>query len=78
MKYLEFTNKTPSHSGLTSLWDVASTVHGNVLGKIAWFSRWRQYCFLPFTDTVYSPDCLRDIADFCECKTMEHTSEPKQ
>lgn len=34
------------------------------IGEIRWYGPWRQYCFVPFIDTIYSAGCLRDIADF--------------
>ena len=40
---------------------------GNIfLGTIKWYSRWRQYCFFPDKDTIYSRGCLKDIAEFIE------------
>jgi hypothetical protein len=37
---------------------------GNILGWIKWYSPWRQYCFFPYGDTVYSMGCLIDITSF--------------
>jgi hypothetical protein len=34
------------------------------LGTVEVFERWHQYCFFPREDTVYSSECLDDIADF--------------
>lgn len=31
------------------------------LGDIKWYPAWRQYCFMPVFDTVYSKGCLEDI-----------------
>lgn len=56
----------------TKTWMVESNESGCVLGWIAWYSQWRTYGFFPDADTVFEEDCLRDIADFCERKTIEH------
>ena len=37
---------------------------GDSLGDIEWFSRWRQYAFVPAEETVFNPDCLDDISKF--------------
>jgi hypothetical protein len=41
--------------------------HGNdELGIIKWFASWRQYCYFPSVQSVYSTGCLKDIADFID------------
>jgi len=37
---------------------------GSVLGNVKWFGRWRQYCFYPAPETIFSTGCLDDIKDF--------------
>jgi len=32
------------------------------LGTIEWYGPWRQYCFIPMAGTVWSADCLKDVA----------------
>ena len=34
------------------------------LGVIKWYAPWRQYCFLPDDNTIYSKGCMNDINDF--------------
>jgi len=48
----------------TGVWEVNSRNHGFLLGKIQWNGQWRQYCFFPEVETVWSEGCLRDLADF--------------
>ena len=36
----------------------------DILGHIKWYSSWRQYCFIPCGDTVFSGGCLSDIINF--------------
>ena len=43
---------------------------GTPLGVVQWFSRWNCYIFSPEPETIYSEDCLRDIAAFCAEKKM--------
>lgn len=35
-----------------------------VLGCIKWYGAWRQYCFFPQGNTVWSMSCLEDIKSF--------------
>lgn len=32
-----------------------------IIGEIKWFSKWRQYCFFPYHDTIWNTTCLEDI-----------------
>ncbi len=34
------------------------------LGTVKWFGRWRQYCFFPAEEAVFSVGCMNDIIDF--------------
>jgi hypothetical protein len=43
---------------------VNNKASGDLLGYIRWYSPWRQYCFFPHSDTVYSAGCLNDINNF--------------
>jgi len=36
---------------------------GNCIGVLKWYGPWRQFCFYPGDDTVWSADCLEDIQD---------------
>ena len=60
MNYLTFRDETPE-GRKTSVVGVYSTLHGDLLGQIKWFGRWRQYAFFPGAGTAWNPDCLRDI-----------------
>lgn len=50
----------------TMIWEVTSRSSSAVLGEIKWFGRWRQYCFWPFSNTVFNVGCLEDIQHFIE------------
>lgn len=50
--------------GTTEIWAIHSARHGDVLGQIRWFGRWRQYVFYPVDGALFNAQCLRDIASF--------------
>ena len=36
------------------------------LGMIKWYAPWRQYCFFPADDCVFSKSCLEDVNNFIQ------------
>lgn len=59
----------------TSVFAVESK-HEDQLGIIKWFPRWRQYCFFPEDDCVFSKGCMDDINHFMEqLKTLRTTKQ---
>ena len=42
------------------------------IGMVKWYPSWRQYCFLPQEDTVYSYGCLQDINKFLDDINTAH------
>ena len=61
-RYLDFAllEKKPK----TQVIKVMSKIHGNRLGVIKWFGRWRQYGFFPEPETVFNLECLNDIQSY--------------
>ncbi len=59
--YLRFVERI-SPSGKTLVVSVESRRHGDVLGEIKWFGRWRQYALYPSAGTIWNPDCLDEIS----------------
>jgi len=47
----------------TSVFTICSK-HQDYLGEVRWFGRWRQYCFFPEDDCVFSKGCMNDINNF--------------
>ena len=45
---------------------IVSDRHGGRLAFVEWYPRWRQYVVDPQEGAVFSADCLRDLATFCE------------
>lgn len=64
----------PNPKRLTQKWLVVSRSSGTTLGRIAWHSPWRKYTFFPDEDTIWSPDCLADVANFCTEQTKSRKS----
>ena len=63
-KYLEF--KQVPYEGKTKRFNIISKNSGDILGRISWYSPWRQYCFSPAFETIWNKDCLNDIQDFLQ------------
>ena len=32
-----------------------------ILGEVKWYANWRQYCFFPMEETIFSRGCMQDI-----------------
>lgn len=70
-EYLKFVEvKSPSKK--TRVVEIRSVHSNRVLGRIAWFSAWRQYAFYPGTNTLFNPECLEQISARVQGMTNEH------
>ena len=49
----------------TDVYEVVSREE-TFLGTLQWYGPWRQYCFFPEYDTVWSAGCLRDVQAFLD------------
>lgn len=56
----------------TSVWTCRNNRTGGELGRIRWYGPWRQYCYFPVTQAVYSKGCLADIAAFLKEVSDQH------
>jgi hypothetical protein len=66
MKY-EYINLTPVETKKkTGTWKCSNNKSGDELGIVKWYAPWRQYCYFPTTQAVYSRGCLADITHFIE------------
>ncbi len=63
-EYLYFT--LIANKPKTRVFGVCSKSSDVQLGIIKWHGPWRQYCFFPASDTLYSRGCLQDINNFLE------------
>lgn len=74
-KYLEFI--WISSKPKTKVFAVVSVNHGDELGRIEWYSRWRQYCFMPHGMTIWNTNCLKDIENFITTLMISRRPKPK-
>lgn len=64
-EYLQFIGPLIGHNlKKTKEFRVLSAHNDSVLGYIKWYGPWRQYCFFPREDCVWSSGCLADLAAF--------------
>jgi len=48
------------------------------LGTIKWYPQWRQYCFFPMGNRMFSKGCLKDINGFVEKLMKNHNNKRNQ
>ena len=58
---LDEEEKTKKQPKKTKLIGIVNKHHEEVIGEIRWFSRWRQYCFYPYPNTIWNITCLTDV-----------------
>ncbi len=63
--------------GRTTRWRIVGQ-HGDMLGTVSWFGRWRQYTFDPAPHTTFNRECLLDIAKYLERVNKEHREQRRQ
>lgn len=72
-----------SESGVTKIWNVRNKSDGSLIGKIKWYGAngFRGYCFFTEFDhpswALYTADCLRYVADFCDAENKRHRASKK-
>lgn len=59
-KYLRFDSYVV-RGKKTKTVSVLSIHHNQEIGKIKWYSAWRQYCFFPDNNTIWNKECLGEI-----------------
>jgi len=47
-------------------YEIISNSQGVVLGTIEWYKVWKQFCFIPKDNCIFSRSCMLDIADFLD------------
>lgn len=63
-KYIEF--RVAGQKPKTTVWDILNKNSGDRIGQVRWYANWRQYCFLPDEECVFSVGCLQDIIMFIQ------------
>ena len=64
-EHLKFEER-PTLNKKTKRFNIISKNLNIQLGTISWYPQWRQYCFYPEENTVYSEGCLEEIFKFLE------------
>lgn len=59
----------------TSVWGCESNSSGDQLGVVMWYPSWRQYCFFPDAEVLFSGGCLSDIQEFMTGLRKEETDD---
>jgi hypothetical protein len=50
----------------TTIWSCRNNKSGAELALVKWYAPWRQYCFMPSADIVFSKGCIEDILHFMD------------
>jgi len=61
-RFIEFV----SHSAFPEVWVCRNKRDKGILGGVEWYPQWKQFTFSASESSVFSADCLRDIADFLD------------
>ena len=61
-KYIEF--NLVEQKPKTSVYAVRNISSQLIIGWIKWYGAWRQYCFFPEENTIFSKGCLQEIIEF--------------
>jgi len=48
----------------THVWGCFNNRSGKLIGEIKWYSAWRQYCFFPYTRSLFNDTCLDNVSHF--------------
>lgn len=58
---------------VTPIYTLYNKNNGDHLGNVKWNGRWRQYCFYPCGETIWSGGCLDDIRSLIGSLMRERT-----
>ena len=73
--YINFEKSNESiESPREKCWVCKNTKSGDELGEVKYYKKWKQWCYFPIVQAVYSASCLKDIADFIEQLMAERKS----
>jgi hypothetical protein len=72
MKYMIITELPQDQTKKTKKFNVFNKGSDYLLGHIAWYPQWRQYCYFPALRTVFSVGCIDDISQFIKEQNEAH------
>ena len=64
LKYKHIHFKLFEQKAKTKVYMCHNNNSNDSLGIVKWYPAWRQYCYCPTNQSVYSNGCLDDIKDF--------------
>ena len=83
-EYFVVRSKRQEPGRKTFVYEIIDKKGGLMLGWVKWYPAFRQYCFHPCPNTVWSESCLADVQDFLarlkrardevkECEALLHS-----
>ncbi len=75
-EYIKF-RELPNPGKSTQVFDCLNKKSGTVIGMVLWYGAWRQYCFFPADQTVFSAGCLADTQKFIRQLMEERKDHPR-
>jgi len=60
-KFINFDNVVPHPRGV---WVIRNNASDKIIGKVEWYPRWRMYVADFDEFSIWSSDCLNDVAEF--------------
>lgn len=79
-KYITFSviEGAPTGNKKTASFFCRNNKSGANLGVIRWYGAWRQYCYFPAVEGIYSAGCLDDISEFIQDLMVERKDKIKE
>lgn len=76
-EYIEVRKAPQDPKRKTPIYEIRNKHSGSNIGTVAWYGRWRQFCFFPFGATIWSTGCLDDLKDVI-AKAMDERRRVKK
>jgi len=61
-----------SHREKTNIYLILNRKYNISIGQVKWHNYWRQYCFFPNSETIFSSGCMKDLVAFIDKLMEEH------
>jgi hypothetical protein len=69
MAHMDFVLQPHVEGRKTEKWKVLSVMGSYELGVVSFHPAWRKYVFWPEKNTIFDPECLRELAQFVDRQT---------
>ena len=74
-EYIHFEELAPKPK--TKVWSCKNNKSKEQLGVVKYHPGWRQYCYFPTVQAIYSAGCMDDISAFLNQVNKAHKSKAK-